>query len=270
MDEPEPAVAQAHEPTPAQQALTDLRQHFISRIHRSGQTYEQVAQLAGLSRGTLSAALNKKAPSQRTVRQLAGALQMQAKPLLELLKVAAPEKAHHRPPSAAPAGEDGGDEVERWLDGALRRHWLPRSHGVASTDQQGHFFTGRSAAVAELVSWLTGPDGQPRLVTGDPGSGKSALLSWLVITSHPEYRARVPVRREHVAPPAGAVNAAVHAKGRSLTDVVRLIGRQVGFSGQDPEDLVDFLHARARPASSSTRSTNPTTPPPSSPPSSDP
>lgn len=247
MDEPEPAAAEAQAPTPAQQALADLRQRFISRIHRSGQTYEQVAQLAGLSRGTLFTALHKKAPSQRSVHRLAGALQMQPKPLLDLLKVAAPEKPHRRPPSAAPAGENGGDEIERWLDGALRRHWLPRSRGVASAEQQGHFFTGRSTAVTELVSWLAGQDGRPRLVTGDPGSGKSALLSWLVITSHPEYRPRVPVRHEHVTPPSGAVSAAVHAKGRSLTDVVRLIGRQVGFSGQDPEDLVDFLHARTRP-----------------------
>ena len=46
-------------------------------------------------------------------------------------------------------------------------------------------FTGRVRALADLRAWLDGTDLRPRVVTGDPGSGKSALLGRMsAMTEH--------------------------------------------------------------------------------------
>ena len=56
--------------------------------------------------------------------------------------------------------------------------YLRRTHsGRLRTEE---IFTGRVRALAELRAWLSGTDMRPRLVTGDPGSGKSALLAQVI------------------------------------------------------------------------------------------
>ena len=67
------------------------------------------------------------------------------------------------------------------LDPTRNSHWGPRSRGVSSDrSSAGWFFTGRRVALTELVRWLT-TDTPPtlRVITGSPGSGKSALLARL-------------------------------------------------------------------------------------------
>lgn len=117
-------------------------------------------------------------------------------------------------------------------DDALTAHWLPRANG----------FTGRVRVVAELVDWIAGlRDDRPRVVTGDPGSGKSAVLAWLVLRS--AYPDRLTGDDEHPDPPRGAVVAAVHARDRTLAEVTAIIGQQAGRPGENIESLLNFLRS---------------------------
>lgn len=69
------------------------------------------------------------------------------------------------------------------------RHFSPRSRGLEHAGERGDYFTGRTRALGELSAYLStsGPDHdrKARVVTGDPGSGKSALLGRLLALSDP-------------------------------------------------------------------------------------
>ena len=77
-------------------------------------------------------------------------------------------------------------ETRDWLRrrhaSELAEYWGPKARGLEVAAQAGWYFTGRQAALAELTGWLTDPaaDTRLRVVTGDPGSGKSAVLGRLV------------------------------------------------------------------------------------------
>ena len=71
-----------------------------------------------------------------------------------------------------------------------RNHFAPRGRGVLPFGgRQGWYFTGRTRALRELAQWLT-DSGQPtvQVVTGTPGSGKSAMLGRLVLLADPQHR----------------------------------------------------------------------------------
>jgi WD40 repeat protein len=116
-------------------------------------------------------------------------------------------------------------------------HWGPRSRGVQLEGQQGWFFTGRTRALRELVSWLGQDDRRARVVIGGPGSGKSAVLSRLVTLADSAYRARAPLAAipEETVPPVGSVDAAVLAKGKTLIQVVTELADALGLPAP-PDD----------------------------------
>ncbi|WP_212910334.1 peptidase C14 caspase catalytic subunit p20 [Streptomyces sp. TS71-3] len=85
-------------------------------------------------------------------------------------------------------------------DGHLRRH-----------------FAGRQGALGRVVRWM---DTHPRgllAVTGPAGTGKTALLGRLALTSLPEWRDAVsPELLPSTLPRAGTVHAALSCRGQSL------------------------------------------------------
>ncbi|MGN9913235.1 WD40 repeat domain-containing protein [Phytohabitans sp. LJ34] len=86
----------------------------------------------------------------------------------------------------------------------LHNHFEPRARGVLPTHlRKGSYFTGRRAVLADLIAWCGDPLADPRgrLVTGDPGSGKSAVLGRLLELD----------RRSSAV--------AVHARGRTADEV---------------------------------------------------
>ncbi|EWC64162.1 High-affnity carbon uptake protein Hat/HatR [Actinokineospora spheciospongiae] len=96
-------------------------------------------------------------------------------------------------------------------------------------------FVGRVEARREVVRWLADPaDGSPIVVVGDPGSGKTTLLGWLAAVCHPEY-APMAARDGHPTPGMGAIDAAVHAGGRTGVDVLAAIAAAGGIAGIDEE-----------------------------------
>jgi len=111
-------------------------------------------------------------------------------------------------------------------DRFLRQHWRPRARGVYQDSIQGWYFTGRTALLRELTGWLErgSPDRAVRVVTGPPGTGKSAALAWLCALSDPQLRAEIAIARPDVladaatVPAAGRISAGVWARGLDADD----------------------------------------------------
>jgi hypothetical protein len=82
-----------------------------------------------------------------------------------------------------------------------KTHWDPRSR----------YFTGRARAIDEIGSWLNQPqsDGDARVITGSPGMGKSALLSFFVVKTP---RVQIPI----------------HARGSDLAQLTESLARAAG------------------------------------------
>jgi len=134
---------------------------------------------------------------------------------------------------------------------------IGRPGGVQHQTMPGRYFTGRRQALTELAGWLAAdPAGRPglRVVTGGPGSGKSAVLARLVTTADlvlhlPPPAAALPV----VA--AGSIDVALHARAARTDQLLGELGEafdlDVGQPGQPVEKRVDRLleelAARQRP-----------------------
>ncbi|WP_409236509.1 hypothetical protein [Streptomyces sp. PA5.6] len=112
----------------------------------------------------------------------------------------------------------------------LRGHFHPRGRGILpSIVREGSYFSGRVQVLRELVGWIRGegPDVErARVVTGAPGSGKSAVLGRLVSLADPALRegprATAPTG---TLPPAGAFAVAVHVRGRTADEAAATICR---------------------------------------------
>ena len=134
---------------------------------------------------------------------------------------------------------------------ALKEHWDPRARGVERAARPGWFFTGRRQALSQLVAWLTAapaPADNVRVVTGGPGSGKSAVLARLVTMCNPGYRAGMPgplAAGDPVAElPPGAVDVAVHARTAPTDEVVSALAAAAGAPQADLEGLIETLLER--------------------------
>ncbi|HEU4421462.1 MAG TPA: WD40 repeat domain-containing protein [Pilimelia sp.] len=112
------------------------------------------------------------------------------------------------------------------LPSAVAEHFMLKFRGIDTVDDQGWFFTGRERLLRRLVGWLT--DDRPGMVvvTGAPGSGKSALLGRLAVLSVPQYRNQVERAGGLVGvpaatvPPPDSLDAGVHAKNLTLAECV--------------------------------------------------
>ncbi|MEU4807194.1 serine protease [Actinosynnema sp. NPDC023587] len=129
------------------------------------------------------------------------------------------------------------------LDDAFDTHWLPRARGVEPHEPTDVWhFVGRHRALTELASYLQGPaDGRVRAVVGSPGCGKSAVIARTVVLADQAGRALVPddtLPPEVALPPVGSVTVAVHARGRTLMDVVRAIADAAEVDAADQNELL--------------------------------
>jgi hypothetical protein len=135
--------------------------------------------------------------------------------------------------------------------GELAGHWSPKARGVEREATRGWYFTGRATILRDLAAWVAGgpADGQVRVVTGRPGSGKSAVLARLVTLSDPLYVDRVPDldSAEETRPPAGSIDVAVWARGKTIDDVVAAVAQATELDVDAPDALVNALLERAQP-----------------------
>jgi WD40 repeat protein len=161
-----------------------------------------------------------------------------------LLGVAGPDTLPALPPPSA------ADERRSRLAGerAMKEHWDPRGRGVEQAARPGWFFTGRAQALSQLVAWLTAapdPADNVRVVTGGPGSGKSAVLARLITMSNPRYRAGVPgplaAGDPVVGLAPGIIDVAVHARTASAGEVLSALAAAAGAPRADLDGLIERL-----------------------------
>ena len=113
--------------------------------------------------------------------------------------------------------------------GEARSHFTRRACGQGSTARGGDLFRGRQAALAAVRNWLTAeaPPGQALVITGQPGAGKSAVLS----------RAALSLEAEQ-----GGPGLAFHARGAIHDDLLTAVADLTGAEHPETrEALLDEL-----------------------------
>jgi WD40 repeat protein len=136
-----------------------------------------------------------------------------------------------------------------------RDHVLPRARGLDSADSGAAdlwLFTGRYAALAEACRWLRSRDGPATLVvTGDPGSGKSALLARLVVLADQKLRGRVPrlyTLPEATLPDPGSIASFIHVRGLTAEELMARLCEACGVEETtSPGRLLAALSGRTDP-----------------------
>ena len=143
-----------------------------------------------------------------------------------------------------------GRERERMA--ALRSHFQSRAQGLTpSWSRREWYFTGRERVLSEIVDWITAwdVDVRARIITGEPGSGKSAVLGRIVTLGHPALREKVPVQElartgPGTIPPFGSIHSAISVQGRSVDQVAAAIGEDLGLAVGTAGELLAALHDR--------------------------
>jgi WD40 repeat protein len=139
------------------------------------------------------------------------------------------------------------EEREMPADYDMRAHFLPRARGVDVPAEQGWRFVGREAALRDLVGWLRDSgELSVRVVTGGPGSGKSAVIGRLAVLSDPGWRRTVPMEDlpPDTIPPEGSIAAAIHARGKTTAQILAAVCEAAGVRAETPADLIRELHGR--------------------------
>ncbi|MFD7656413.1 AAA family ATPase [Actinosynnema sp. NPDC059797] len=115
-------------------------------------------------------------------------------------------------------------------------HFITRATGTPTADRC--LFSGRDAELARIARWMESPGETGTnllVVTGSPGSGKSALLGVVTCLTHRQLLqvagAVLSRIRDHRPRPTARV-IAVHARERTVAEVVSSLLRQL-----DPEQL---------------------------------
>ncbi|MFC4071853.1 caspase family protein [Actinoplanes subglobosus] len=135
------------------------------------------------------------------------------------------------------------DDLDEALD---PMHFLARAagHGVLTGDELSGCFSGRRRELRLLSPWLNLQDRVGlRIVTGSPGVGKSSLIGVLVCAAHPLLRDSTRAVWEAVeqAPYPNHTMAAVHARARTLAQIVASVARQLGLLTDVPEPTAGEL-----------------------------
>ncbi|MFE1444144.1 caspase family protein, partial [Streptomyces sp. NPDC058739] len=133
-------------------------------------------------------------------------------------------------------------------------HFGPRSRGVEHAGERGDYFTGRTHALNELTAFLTTPTGdhdrKARVVTGNPGSGKSALLGRLLTLTGPDTPTASSAQSAsgtELLPESLSV-IALHARRVTLDDLVADLASALGLPAPaGPDDVLTALADRTEP-----------------------
>ena len=115
-----------------------------------------------------------------------------------------------------------------FADDEIAEHFLVKFRGIDAdgTDgTDGWFFAGRAQPLRRIISWLRLGSGM-LVVTGPPGSGKSAIMGRLAVLSVPAYRRQAEAAGvlagadSDTLPAPDSISAGVHAKGKTLRDCI--------------------------------------------------
>jgi WD40 repeat protein len=160
-----------------------------------------------------------------------------------------PASGVEEPPPFFP--NPGYQPVPAGLTLADQAHWVSRLRGTAEP-AAGYYITGgegRTAAVREIADWISDPDrGAVAVVTGRPGSGKSALLALPALVTDPAYRESLlaaagdrPIVRAATMVRPGTRVIAVHGRGLNADQLARAIAAGLGRDADTVDGLLDAL-----------------------------
>ncbi|MEV4996913.1 caspase family protein [Streptomyces niveus] len=125
-------------------------------------------------------------------------------------------------------GRLGGDVSDR------ASHFEPRGRGVEHVSDPGSYFTGRGHALAALRTHLAATDERrPLVVTGAPGSGKSAVLGKIVLEGEGDDTSRIDV--------------SINMRHQTLHDVVERLASAADVTATTVPTLLTALAGRRRP-----------------------
>lgn len=136
-------------------------------------------------------------------------------------------------------------------DAELRTRLLVRAMG--GHDGRSWWFAGRHEALRDITAWLhtPSPDRPLLAVTGDPGSGKTAVLGLIAAVTQPDRRNTVPLHALGLPPAAvpavGAVDVAIYAQSLTTDQVFRGIAAAAQVHAASPGQLLDQLSGRQTP-----------------------
>ncbi|WP_328496641.1 caspase family protein [Streptomyces sp. NBC_00414] len=146
------------------------------------------------------------------------------------------------------------DQQDQRRDVEFRTRLLRRAMGHRDEARVGWWFSGRHRALKDITRWLGElPHEEPALVvTGDPGSGKTAVLGLLAAVSDREYRRTVPLATLGLTserlPPPEAIRTAVYAQNLTDQQVVRALAAALRLpSAETVADLLNHLNSRPEP-----------------------
>lgn len=134
----------------------------------------------------------------------------------------------------------------------IRSHFLAKAQGSEVGEVAWHF-TGREREIGELCEWThAGP--ALKVVTGEAGSGKSALLGHLVVLADPLLvslyadSGLAPHLADGPRPRDAAFDAVVHLTGKTALEAVEHLASQIGLAvaGDGGHALRDRVDAFAR------------------------
>ena len=121
--------------------------------------------------------------------------------------------------------------------GEARSHFTRVACGQRSVARGGDLFRGRQVVLDRIRGWLTArePPGQPLVVTGQPGAGKSAVLA----------RAALSVEAEH-----GGPGLAFHARAATIGDFLTALADLTGVDTPTSvgELVTSLAHLPGQPA----------------------
>lgn len=113
------------------------------------------------------------------------------------------------------------------------------------------YIGGRAAALRALAAWRMRWPGAPRVivVTGNPGSGRSRLITGFLMMCDPEYRKQLPLDDLDPAtvPPELPEPAVPNPSGITSAQLLWLLADHFGLSAERSEDIFTELAARAEP-----------------------
>lgn len=141
-----------------------------------------------------------------------------------------------------PSDELGVDTIRRMRQ-ERQGHFDPRGRGVEDPAEPGSYFTGRTSALAALISWLSASDHdrRARVITGEPGSGKSALLGRLLQLADGTLDAEA---MPHPLPPTGCITMHLHVRRRSLEEITADLTTALGLGTASIVRLLQTLAER--------------------------
>jgi Trypsin-like peptidase domain len=130
----------------------------------------------------------------------------------------------------------------------LQDHWIPKARS-AELSSDAWYFTGRASVLRALVSWLSDATSGRKIhvVTGSPGTGKSAILARLVTLADEPTRRTIDAAQAlngidaGTIPPLGTFNLALNARGKTLLETLDAVATAASINAKSVASLISAL-----------------------------